>query len=383
MSWLLKVVEGPAKGAEIALVDGMRVKVGSAPSCDIVLGDISLAAEAFELDVTEGVVTLISPDGTQSQMKPLEIRDFGTTAVAIGPSDEPWGELVRPAPEAEEPHPDPDEAAPASEAEPPPEDDGKGKGAAPFIWAAVAALVLVVLAALLFLFFRGCRRDASAEASAAAAPAVASLADIAAQHGLSIEVRDGARTLAGHLHRRTERLAIRALALAAEPGCRFALTDDETMLKASEELLFAYTDGALRAVAASNRVVFLAGHVERAAALERAIRTLDAEVKGIERVETSGVTVGGPAPVRPPAERPVASFAGTPVPEPPARKPEAKKPRINRSIAGILTTPYPCVIMGDGHRVMEGAQIGTATLERIEPDRLVFRDGASTFEWRP
>ena len=101
MNFLLKIVEGPAKGAEVALIEGTRVKVGSSSTCDIVLPDASLAEEAFELDVSESMVTLITPDGTQSQLTPFEIRDFGTTAVAIGPADEAWGELVRPAPAVE------------------------------------------------------------------------------------------------------------------------------------------------------------------------------------------------------------------------------------------------------------------------------------------
>ena len=52
-------------------------------------------------------------------------------------------------------------------------------------------------------------------------------------------------------------------------------------------------------------------------------------------------------------------------------------------IAGILTAPYPCVVMRNGHRVMEGAQIGTAILEKIEADRLVLSEAGKTFEWRP
>ena len=379
MSWLLKVVEGPAKGAEVALVDGMRVKVGSSPACDIVLGDVSLAAEAFELDVAESVVTLISPDGTQSQMKPFEIRDFGTTAVALGPADEPWGELVRPAPEPppEEPPPEP----PSEEA--PPDGGKKGRGGL-LRGVLLGVLALVVLLLILFLM-RGCRiRERAGDGAVASETVVAvqTLADIAAQHALKVEERNGAPVLSGHLRRRTERLAIRVLALAVDPGCRFALTDDETMLRASEDLLFAYTDGVLKAVAASNRVVTLAGHAQNAAALERAIRTLDAEVRGIERVDASGVSVGGRPVASGPEKRPVA-FAGDPLPALPTRRPDEKKSRPDYQIAGILTTPYPCVIMRNGHRVMEGAQVGTATLVKIEADRLVLCDGGSSFEWRP
>ena len=67
-----------------------------------------------------------------------------------------------------------------------------------------------------------------------------------------------------------------------------------------------------------------------------------------------------------------------PIAVPPVRKPVRDYP-----IAGILTAPYPCVVMRDGQRVMEGAQIGTAVLVKIEADRLVMRDGGSECEWKP
>ena len=63
MNWLLKIAEGPMKGAEIALVGGTRVKVGASDACDIVVADATLGEVAFELDVTESGVTLIRPDG--------------------------------------------------------------------------------------------------------------------------------------------------------------------------------------------------------------------------------------------------------------------------------------------------------------------------------
>ena len=37
MKFLLKIVQGPNAGAEIALVEGVRVTLGSADACDIVL----------------------------------------------------------------------------------------------------------------------------------------------------------------------------------------------------------------------------------------------------------------------------------------------------------------------------------------------------------
>jgi len=45
--------------------------------------------------------------------------------------------------------------------------------------------------------------------------------------------------------------------------------------------------------------------------------------------------------------------------------------------------PYPCVVLRTGLRLAEGAQIGTATIVRIEADRLILRDGKTEFAWRP
>ena len=61
----------------------------------------------------------------------------------------------------------------------------------------------------------------------------------------------------------------------ADPACAFEVTDDETMLTSSQELLFAFTEGAIKAVAATNRTVVLTGFAPSPSSLERAIRALD------------------------------------------------------------------------------------------------------------
>ena len=117
MNWLLKIVEGPLKGAEVALVDGRRVSLGSDDACDIVVGDAALAAQACELDVSGTGVTVLTPDGAATALKPFEVRTFGTTAFAVGPVDQPWGDLVYPPPEAPDaPVPAPSEPSAEPEA---------------------------------------------------------------------------------------------------------------------------------------------------------------------------------------------------------------------------------------------------------------------------
>lgn len=405
MNWLLKIVEGPLKGAEVALVDGRRVSLGSDDACDIVVGDAALAAQACELDVSGTGVTVLTPDGAATALKPFEVRTFGTTAFAVGPVDQPWGDLVYPPPEAPNaPVPAPSEPSAEPEAaEPPPAEAEAAPKRRHGCLGTLLVLLLLLVGALALLHC--CRASIEARwpqvarfraevesavqgqwgrwfgtARAPAAPAAKgpSLPELAAQHGLALVETNGVRKLAGNVRRRTERLAIRALALADDPSVQFDLTDDETLRASADELLFVVTEGALKATAASNRVVALAGYAPSAAKLEAALRALAADVPGIERVETAAVRVGGPPPT------------GTVAAEVAPDAPKGGRPRTGggaaravEPIAGILMHPYPCVVLRTGLRLAEGAQIGTATIVRIEADRLVLRDGKAEFTWRP
>lgn len=405
MNWLLKIVEGPLKGAEVALVDGRRVSLGSDDACDIVVGDAALAAQACELDVSGTGVTVLTPDGAATALKPFEVRTFGTTAFAVGPVDQPWGDLVYPPPEAPDaPVPAPSEPSAETEAaEPPPAEAEAAPKRRHGCLGTLLVLLLLLVGALALLHC--CRASIEARwpqaarfraevesavqgqwgrwfgrARPASVPVAKgpSLPELAAQHGLALVETNGVRQLAGNVRRRTERLAIRALALADDPSVQFNLTDDETLRASADELLFVVTEGALKATAASNRVVTLAGYAPSAAKLERALRALAADVPGIERVETKAVQVGGPAP------------AGTVAAEVAPDAPKGGRPRAGQErkrtvepIAGILMHPYPCVVLRTGLRLAEGAQIGTATIVRIEADRLILRDGKTEFAWRP
>lgn len=438
MSFLLKIVEGPTKGAEIALVEGLRVSVGSGDDCDIVLADGSLPAHAFELDVTATTVTLVKGDETQA-LTPYEIVDVGTTAFAVGPAEGEWPENLarakglaagatgakpgRPADGATGAKPDVAganssaagarlgvkgsasvaSAAGASPAEAEASGNASERRRRGCLFVALLFLSsLVILAGLLYFFWprvraacpaaetarvsvvehslrawegaKGLCRAAYARCAKSAPVAAApgpSLAEIAAQYALTLTERDGAPLLTGNVRRRTERLAIRSLALADSPNVRFDLTDDESLKAAADELLFVVTEGALKAVAASNRVVTLTGRIPTSAALEKAVRALNSDVKGIERLETRGVAVGGTAPT-----------AADEAPALPKRR-TAKPSSPDYPIAGILTAPYPCVVLRNGTRLTEGASLGTARLVRIAADKLTLTDGGTTFEWRP
>lgn len=441
MGFLLKIVEGPMRGAEIALVEGLRVSVGSGDDCDIVLADGSLPAHAFELDVTATSVTLVRGDETQA-LTPFEVVDVGTTAFAVGPAEGEWPEnlarVARARPVAGATGAKPGElaadatgrlAADATGAKPgaagansdatgakPSSGEGGARpdeaGASPASRACrrgrgfgclVVVVLLLLLVGLLYFFWprvraacpaaetarvsvvehslrawegaKGLCRAAYARCAKSAPVAAApgpSLAEIAAQYALTLTERDGAPLLAGNLRRRTERLAIRSLALADSPNVRFDLTDDESLKAAADELLFVVTEGALKAVAASNRVVTLVGRIPTSAALEKAVRALNADVKGIARLVTDGVSVGGPLPT---------ATADEPATAPKRRVAKPSAP--DYPIAGILTAPYPCVVLRNGTRLTEGASLGTAVLVTIAADKLTLKDGGSVLEWKP
>ena len=430
MNWLLKIVDGPMKGAEIALLGGRRTSVGSDDACDLVIADQSLAAKAFELDVSDTAVTLVAAGGEAKVLQPFEVRTFGTTAIAVGPAEGPWQPLVYPkdaeekaddlAEKAEEPKKEADKPeAPAAETEvaPAAEPDKDAAAETPAKrrrgcgCGCLTMLLLLGVVAFLLWFFWGrivakwpvaeTYRAKTVETAkdwwqagrslvVKPAPVVEkgpTLAEIAATYGLAYVPADGTDAparLSGNVARRAERLGIRALALADDPTVKFDLTDDETLRTSADELLFVVTEGALRAVAASNRVVSLKGYAPDAARLEYAVRALAKDVAAIARLDTSRVSVGG----TPPKEVAETPFAAVRSAEKSEEKDAAAAPRdvtVRRDypIAGILTKPYPCVVMRNGLRLCEGAQVGTAQIVSIAADRLTLREGKTEFEWRP
>ena len=91
MSFLLKIVEGPNKGAEIALVEGVAITLGKGDDCDIVLADTTLPSTPFSIEASDGGVTV---DG--EPLEPFAVKTSGATSFAVGPADAPWGELKWP-----------------------------------------------------------------------------------------------------------------------------------------------------------------------------------------------------------------------------------------------------------------------------------------------
>ena len=52
-------------------------------------------------------------------------------------------------------------------------------------------------------------------------------------------------------------------------------------------------------------------------------------------------------------------------------------------VVGVMTVPYPCLVLKDGSRVTEGAEFGGFIIEQIGADTIRVRGPEGTFEWRP
>ena len=314
------------------------------------------------------------------------------------------------------------------------------------------------------------------------------LGDVAQQNGLKLDRKDGKPLLSGNLKLRTERMAVRALALATDRQCQLDLTDDESLRDAADALLFLLTEGRVKVAAATNRVVELRGFAPTTADLSRLIRGLSADVPAIAKIVSTGVKTGDAmvkplkdkvAPVALTTKKPslqlregFAAANGKSAGGPPAAKtlpqsevefslqlqaasnavvaanlaasnavaaavaasnaaasnavakvqaekaemigkltaklaaaqsseeerelkevkapngtfvglPRGKSPRNYPVIAGILTAPYPCVVLANGMRCVYGAQLGGAEIVEISADSVLLQDEDVLFAWIP
>ena len=430
MSFLLKIVEGPNKGAEIALVDGVAVTLGKGDDCDIVLADTTMPAEPLVLEAGGGGVT-----AGGEPLEPMHVKTLGATSFAVGPADAPWGELVWPkAADGEQGTGNgeqgtgngergtgnvgsSDVSRPPSKEESPSEDekpsDKPEKRRGGCCGCIVVLFVLALALAGFVWFFRerldkaGCfdkvkesrwtekiiavSKDGYARTSELIAtwrsqepqPSDArpspTLQDVAAKYGLSFSEKDGAAKIAGNLKSRRERLAATAEAYALRPGVDLDITDDESLRTSAEDSLFSLTEGALKVSVATNRVVGIVGRAASAAALRRTLEAFNADLPKLRGVDVSGVVISHAA----------AAPHGGAVDDAPgpsvvrrATRHSAGSP-LSLPVCGILTTPYPCLISRDGRRYLEGAEIGGSVILKIAADSVVLTNSTGRFTWKP
>ena len=399
MKFLLKIVQGPNAGAEIALVEGVRVTLGSADSCDIVLADPTLAAEACAIEASDDSVVLSVPGSEPESLAPLQVRSFGSTALAVGPADAPWGPLVWEAPaggdaaaagtdEARSPSAPPkaEESGDASGSSAPGSDNAEGAESRPAATPSrgrgrrVGCLVLLLLA-LLFSAWLLTRRWRTASESPAAfaspkpppAESSSGVADIATRYGLVLVETNGTTLVRGDFATRAKRIAATAELYEAQPGVALDLADRETLFTAVSDLLQAATDNALAVSDITNRVVVLAGRAPDPAALHAWREALLADVPRLAGADTAAVVLDSPVSV--PANN------SSPVTRRSSLAPKA--PRI--PLRCILLQPYPCLVLQDGQRLLEGAEVADGyKISKITFDRILFRRGdEEELEWTP
>ncbi len=407
MSFLLKIVEGQNKGAEVALVDGVAVTMGKSDACDIVLADSTLPDAPMKIEASaEGVAI----DG--ELLEPLHVRLAGNTAFAVGPAEKAWGRLVWPAEEKEaEKPPEPVAARAPEPAAVAPEEKRKSHGCL------VSFMVFLILAAIFvalgwycrewlrphverhcpqaktawrwtkdhtgktYGWLRACCRGAmdglakpEVETEPAVDPAEA-LAEIALRYGLDVTYIDGQPAVSGNLKTRAERLSATAEAYAAMPCVELNISDDETLKTAVEDTLSLIGETGLRVRAVTNRVAVLDG---RCVDFGAVMMHISQEVPKLKCVDGDSVE-------RVPAAQLAAKpSAGGPAAD--ARTAATSSPRVEvpaLPVCGILVKPYPCLVTRSGARIMEGAGIGAWTVVEINADSVVLEGPKGRFVWRP
>lgn len=399
MNFLLKILQGPNAGAEIALVDGLTISIGKEDSCDIVLADPTLPDASVQLETRPDSVILLTPGKDQQRLENFHAVALGSTMFAVGPANEAWQAIVYPKPDAPaapaEPAP---EKAPAAAAEPPPAHKAdepapkKRKSAGCLI--IVEIVILILLAVVLLAWFNRDKikayfpseADKAAQAEKAAQKAEedkkAALDNLISEFRLVATNDNGRTILRGDFATPAERLAATARLYAAAPGIDLDFSDGETLMTAVADTLALVGEKHLSATSVTNRVAMLSG---KANDLKRVLEAIANDIPKLENVDCAEVTLiippEPPAPEIPDGAIPnhfslprfkpsdVAgntSDAGAPLP-----------------VCGILTTPYPCLVLRNGTRVLEGGMIGSNTVLKISSDMVILTNATGRVEWKP
>lgn len=380
MNYLLKIVEGPNKGAEIALVEGLCISVGKADSCDVILADATLPDAPIQLEAAADSVSIELPGEGRTHLEPYHVVAVGSTAFAVGGADAVWPALVWPKkdePQDAAPAPAPAEEKPAekpaeSEKKPAAEDDRKKKGGW-LIPVIIVVVVILLLAVLAWLF-----RDRIAallhheEDTTVVVEQVSPLDALIEKFSLKKSEENGRISLYGDFETRAERLTATAGAYAALPGVTIDFADEESLKAAIEETFALVGEKELSVEDVSKRVAKISG---RARNLRAALEAISSDVPKIANVDCSDVTAI-PGAVADTGTAP----DGTPLPV--KAKKRAKK-TVDFPVCGILTSPYPCLVMSNGMRVLEGAPFGDGAIVKIEADCVVFTNSTGRVVWKP
>ena len=95
----------------------------------------------------------------------------------------------------------------------------------------------------------------------------------------------------------------------------------------------------------------------------RALEAIRAEVPYLKDIVCSNVMVACDLPDRVPV------------------KVELRQPQIK--VAGIIACPHPCIVLKDGTRLAEGAEIGGFSIEKISAESVLVRSAEGVIKWQP
>ena len=419
---LLKIVQGPNAGAEIVLAEGMTLSLGKGDACDILLADQSLADVACELEIESERVRILLPGGAEERLEPFHVKFLGeTTAIAIGPEKGAWGELIWPtrgvvAADTEE---EPESETAQIEEEKAPNSSPK-RAIRKWGFALFFIVLILLVAGLALLCYcptaeawatqRGvpvekvkptvqtsvawCGQKGSELYTLArtyyeqyTAPEVVptpepiDLNAMATELGLTYDETAGVPKVSGNFATRAQRLAATAEFYAAKPGVTLDLSDDESLRSATEEVLDLLSEGKLKVHSAQQRVLALMGYAPSATALRAVLEAIHADVPHVQNIDCTRVTLGeatGVVEVAPAAQPNVTAVKAAK-----AYRDGRKSLAPKMPVVGVVTVPYPCLVLKDGSRVTEGAEFGGFIIEKISADTIQIRGPEGTFEWRP
>jgi hypothetical protein len=137
---------------------------------------------------------------------------------------------------------------------------------------------------------------------------------------------------------------------------------------------------------ATNRIIELSGFSPGASNLRATLEAIRADVPNVRNVDCTRVTLGESngisevvEPANPEASKPAVKGVKTARVRRDKRKSSAPK----MPVVGVMTVPYPCIVLKDGSRVTEGAEFGGFIIDKIGADTIRVRGPEGTFEWRP
>lgn len=437
MSFLLKIIKGENAGLEIALAEG-KVTFGSGESCDIVLDDATLPEKAFTLDTIGDQVSLLKEGEEAKAVELYTIFTAGEMEFAIGIEGKRWPKLIR---EGVGKGVDVGVEEPKLEEIKADEPKKKRRGLGCF-----SVIVLIVLAfiggwylaqrynaevkvivdeAKEFSYdkidkeavkhYYDLAKDKSVEYYAigkdktsgwfdklktkmpwyveevdpSTLPPPRTLEDVAKDHGLTLTTEGNVTTLAGNFVKRIDKVAAMQDAYEVDSLVKLDFSDDESLRSGVEDTLLTISGGKIKAVEAKDRAVKLVGKVATKAELVRIVTAICADVANVSSIDDSGVVVEELKKVEEEKkavtkveaeEKKVANV------QPKEEKRKVEKKTVsspNCPISGIITSPYPCIIMRDGSRAIEGAYVGEWLVVKIEANQVKFRKNGKEVTWRP